>query len=154
DALAWIALVPATRALAVALRVPARWRTPVALFPACVPPFRLLVGSGYAEPLLNLCIVLCALFAVRALRGGDRAAPSLRCLAGALACGTKLLALPAILPPCLGALAACLLAGSGPAGRRARARDAVLAAAIFACFEGPWLLRNVQLSGYPLSPAD
>ncbi len=147
DGFVWLALGLAVLHLGRQLGLRGARAGTAAVFVLALPTARLLVGSGYVELTQSLALVLALAFGVRYLRKalpGDLLVSF--AMLGVLA-GTKITMIAVAGP--LGAVLACkaLIAGRG------RAPGLVLAAACAAALPYlPWLVRNTQLTGYPLSP--
>jgi hypothetical protein len=140
EAVQWIGLSLAALAIARAIGVREPFASVAAGLVAALPPSRLLVGTGYADPALYLCFGGAAAFTLRWLSSGEAGA---RVLAAA-GLGLTAAISPRLLP--LVAVVALLLLFAR------RGRGALAGSTVFVAAAAPWYLYNLSATGSPLPP--
>ena len=149
DAVEWIALGLAIVCLARELGVREPFASAAAGFVLAIPTFQLLVGSGYVELLLNLAFVSALAFAIRFVRRPQPALMVLALAALGIAAGVKVTALPLASVVSAGIVIRALVQCDAV---RKHAAALVLGTAAAAAMVMPWLWKNIDETGYPLSP--
>lgn len=148
DVSEWLLMALVVWRLARELRIKEPYASMTAGFALSVKTTTHLVGRGYVELLLTAAVSAALLFAVRFVRRRDGPDVLLAGMAIGLAASTKT---PALLPA---GLFLAALAGATlrlvPDRRAALWWAAGACATLAAC--APWLLFNMRLTGYPLSP--
>ena len=147
DIVEWLALGLAVLSLGRALQAKKRSAPLAAVFVMLTPTVVRLVGSDYADLTLAFSMTAGALFGVRFTRSRRGPDLLLAVVSLSLAVGAKFsAALPAV--AAIGVLSAVAV--------RARRASVVLWAAfgllLAGAIVGPWMIANVRMAGYPLSP--
>lgn len=149
EGLQWLGLGFAVTLLARRLGAREPYASSAGGFVMAVPTMRILVGSGYVEPLLCLCFAAALTFALRCLRRPSLGAFVFAVAALALAAGIKMTSIGTVVA--IGVLLAMRVLVT----RRAsglRLGWVGLAAVVAGTTIGPWMAHTYVKTGFPLSP--
>jgi 4-amino-4-deoxy-L-arabinose transferase-like glycosyltransferase len=119
-----------------------------AAFVMAMPSALMAAGSNYVDNMVAFYLTAATAFALRYLRRGEPGCAILAAMAGGLAAGSKLTAVPLLAVFLVAILLRAWRGGSRPTARRVIAVSAAAALLVSA----PWYLRTWIATGYPLSP--
>lgn len=148
DVFQWLSLGIVLYALGRELGLRVRYAWIGAVYVIWLPALHLSIGSAYVEPVLNLALLGGLLFAIRFVKQLDSPSLLLTLMAMGVACGIKITAVPTALV-LLAILCWPLIRGSN---RSSNFRWLLYGSGAALLVTLPWLVYNIQQSGYPLSP--
>ncbi|MFX0133342.1 MAG: hypothetical protein ACFFDN_06850 [Candidatus Hodarchaeota archaeon] len=147
DAIEWLFLGLALYALSRELGIRSRFRLIAVAYILFIPALWLSIGSGYVEPSLNLALMLGLLFSIRFMQYQSGCFLLLCSMAFGVAGGIKITALPILALVWLTFFIVFLFNRSDLIILRRWILLSILAIILAL---GPWFMRNLQETGYPL----